>query len=188
MKKFSEMLKPFYSIILGTLMLLFYMDLLQGAGAWLALGIVGMVFAAYYIGVGILAVVMGDKLTASTRGLIESLSVLLFPLFMFVFFLITAIGGGLTPTGWIIVILGMVSSLGFIVLYALSVFGKNDALKNLTRLFAFIFILALILFVLLFIGDGTLGGIDLIQLGICIVFTAMLLPAVKPEEEAPKAE
>ena len=107
MKKLGELLKPFYSIILGALMLLYYMDWLEGGGARLAMGIVAMVLAAYYIGIGILAVVMGDKLTASTRGTVESLSVLLFPLFMFVFFLLSAIGGGLTPTGWVIIIIGM---------------------------------------------------------------------------------
>ena len=188
MKKLGELLKPFYSIILGALMLLYYMDWLQGAGSVLAMGIVAMVLAAYYIGIGILAVVLGDKLTASTRGTVDSLSILLFPLFMFVFFLLSAIGGGLGPTGWVIVILGMVAALGFIVLYALSVFGKNDSLKNLTRLFAFIFILALILTVLLLFGDGTLGGIDVVQFGICFVFTAMLLSAIQPAEEAPKSE
>jgi len=189
MKKLGEMLKPFYSIILGTLMLLFYMDLLQSSGAWLALGIVGMVFAAYYICVGIATVVTGDKLSAPTRGIIESLSVLLFPVFMFVFFLITAIGGAGSPTDWVIVILGMVSSIGFTALYVLSVFGKNSSLMNLTRLFAFIFILALILFILLFIGNGTLGGINIVQFAICVVYSVMLISAVEPTaEEESKTE
>ena len=188
MKKFSELLKPFYSIILGALMLLFYMNWLQGGGSVLALGIIAMVLAAYYIGIGILAVVMGDKITAATRGVLDSLSVLLFPLFMFVFFLLSAIGGGLNPTGWVIIILGMVTALGFIVLYILSVFGKNDSLKNLTRLFAFTFILSLLLSILLLFGDGTLGGIDIVQFAICFIFSTMLISAVQTADEAPKSE
>lgn len=187
MKKFSEMLKPFYSIILGALMLLFYMDWLEYGGAGLALGIVAMVLAVYYIGIGIMTVVMGDKLTASTRSTLESLSIMLFPIFMFVFFLLETINGKFGPTDWVIHIMGMASALGFVLLYAICIFGKNAALKNITRLFGLIFILALLLFVL-FAANGLLGNIDLVQFAIFFVFTAMLLPAVKPAEEAPKSE
>ena len=189
MKKLGEMLKPFYSIILGTLMVLFYMDWLSYGGAALALGIVAMVFAVYYIGVGIMTVVMGDKLNESTRSALGSISILLFPLFMFVYFLLETITAKFGPTGWVIHILGMVAALGLFVLYSIQTFGKNASLKNMTQLFSFIFILALLLFILLFIGDGTLGNIDLVQFAICFIYSTMLLSAVQPAaEEAPKSE
>ena len=193
MKKFSEILKPFYSIIFGALLLLFYLNWLSAGGSALALGIIALIFAIYYIGVGIVTVVCGGSLSAALLKIFDTVSVVLFPLFMFVYFLITVINGAdfLGPNGWVIVILSMIASLALVTVYSIVGFLNMGDLKNIAQLLSFVFILALLLDILFSAtGDAVvLGNVNVVQFAIYLVFSAMLLSSVaKLGDEPPKAE
>lgn len=202
MKKIYELIKPFLSIVLGALMLLEYMNFLGAGGAALALGIIAVIFAAYYLVVGILSVVIGPKL-GPTKRILDVVGISLFPLFFFVYRLLIVISGGLGVTGWILDILGMVGALACAVFVYVAAFSKGKVIKRLALLFAMIFVLVLLL-ALLFDFDGAvigLGAIILVDLFSYLAYGAMLFmfvtglskeavepaPEEKPEEE-PKAE
>ena len=186
MKKISELLKPYLSIILGALLLLVYLNWLSYQEWALALGIIAVVMAAYYIAAGIIGIVLGEKLPKGLKLALDITSICFFPVFMFVYFLLLTINGhdALGPTGWAIIIISMVASLALPCAYAVSKFVKNGLLGKLCFLFAAVFILALLLNVLFaFNGDPiVLGNINIISVVIYFVYGYMLMNSLlKPE-------
>ncbi len=194
MKKLHEFIKPFLSIILGALLLLFYMNWLTGQDAQLAIGIIAIVMAAYYLTVGILGVVLGDKL-GNAKKIFDIISICFFPTFMFVYFLVVTINGAsvIGPTGWVILILSMISSLALVVAFIIASFVKAQVFKRFTILFAATFVLALLLNLLFDLAGNpiVLGNFNIIAFVIYFIYTNMLLSSLsigkekkaKPEEE-----
>ena len=204
MKKVYELIKPFLSIILGALMVLEYMNWLGGGGAILAIGIIAIIFGAYYLAIGIVTVVAGPKL-GKARFVLECISAVLFPLFFFVYRLCLMIGGGLGVTGWVLAIIGVVVALALVVFIFVAAFTPNKLMKRLAMLFAMVFGLVLLL-ALIFDLDGTalgVGAIVLVDLFSFLAYGAMAFvfvnglgkggeepkPEVEPApEEAPAEE
>ena len=186
MKKISELLKPYLSIILGALLLLVYLNWLSQQEWVLALGIIAVVMAAYYLAVGVVGIVLGDKLPKGLKLALDITSICFFPVFMFVYFLLLTINGhqAMGPTGWVIAIISMAASISLPCAYACSKFVKAPLLGKLCFLFAAIFVLALLLNVLFdFIGDPiVLGNINIISVVIYFVYGYMLMNSLlKPE-------
>lgn len=182
MKKIYEKIKPFFSVILGALLLLSYLFYVQRDGSALALGIVSIVVAAFYIGYGVVAIILGDKLPALLKKILDVVVFCLFPAFMFTEFLIITINlyDNYTPAGWIIAILGMVAALGIAAIYAVASFVKVKILGRLVQLFALIFVLALLMNVL-FDATGLpeiLGNIALVYLIIYSTYACILFSAI----------
>ena len=186
------LLRPNILIIFGALLILYYMNWLQGGGAMLALGIVAVVMAAYYVAIGVLGIVIGDKLP---KKVFDIISASLYPLFMFVYFLITlinlaGIANYMGPTAWVIAILSLIGSLGLAVLYPLAKLTNDKLLTKLSFLFAPIFALILLLNIV-FDSQGNsnvLGMIDMILLAIYLVYCFYLFSAMGGEEPASAAE
>ena len=193
MKKLHEFLKPFLSIILGALLLLFYMNWLTGQDAQLAIGIIAIVMAAYYLTVGILGVVLGDKL-GGAKKIFDIISICFFPTFMFVYFLVVAINGAeaIGPTGWVILILSMVASLALVVVFIIASFVKAPVFKRFAILFAATFVLALLLNLLFDLAGNpiVLGNFNIIAFVIYFIYTNMLLSSLSigKEKKAKEAE
>ena len=166
MKKVTDFLKPNILIILGALLLLVYINLLQGNGAALAIGIVAVIFASYYLLVGILGLVLGNRISGAVKNGLDVVSACLFPILMFVITLIDTINNaqGMGPTAWIIAIIMMISSIALAAIYALSKFANVDMVNRFAYLFAAIFVLALLLDLLFTAGGATrtLGNISVI--------------------------
>ena len=133
MKKISEIIKPYLTLILGALLFLVYLNWLSYEGEALAIGIIAVIIAVYYLTVGILGVVVGDKLPVAAKKAFDIASICLFPVFMFVYWLIITINGAdaIRPTGWVIVILSMVSALAFAGLFVVSRLVPNKLLSRL---------------------------------------------------------
>ena len=190
MKKISELIRPFICVILGALLLLFYLNWLAGSGVTLGIGITAIVMAAYYLAVGILGVVLGDKM-GGARKIIDIISIAFFPLFMFVYFLLIIINAAqaMGPTGWTIAIVSMIGALAFPVFYIVSRFVNVKWLSRIAVLFGAIFILVLITNVLFdTVGNPiVLGNINIIGLVIYSVYSYMLINALfvpdRPKEE-----
>ena len=190
MKKVGLLIKPYLCIIFGALLFLIYLNLLAGEGSALALGIIGVVLSAIYLGIGIVEVLLGDKLNKTAKLVFDVCVISLFPLFMFVNYILTVINmadleGGVGPTAWTIAIISMVGSLGLAVIAPITKFVKNKVLSRISFLFAAIFVLVLLLNIL-FDYDGTpatLGGVSIIILVLYVVFSIMLFNSFEPQDD-----
>ena len=67
MKKVSELIKPYITIIFGALLLLIYLNYLSFKEMALAIGIIAVVIASFSLVGGILFVVMGDKMNDTLK-------------------------------------------------------------------------------------------------------------------------
>ena len=200
MKKIGDLLRPNILIILGAIMFLVYLNFLsfgEASGGLLAIGIIGIIFAVYYLAIGILGIIVGDKFSAMLSKIFDIISACLFPVFMFIVMLINIIlvgGNGLLPTGWIVLIFGMIGSLALAAMFPIAKFVNKPVVAKFANLFAAIFGLILLLHLLYsqqsLVIDGTpitLGGIDLLMLVIYISFMVFLFGALNKAEE-PKEE
>jgi len=195
MKRISDLLKPFLSVIFGALLFLCFFDLLASDGESLAIGIVAVVLAAYFLTVGILGSCLGDKFPAKTKAILNACGVGAYPLFMGVYFLLLLISRAsdewvtVGPMGWTIAIFSIAASLGLGVLFLCAFFSKKHFFIRSTFLFSCLFVLALLLDILLTNGNpATLGSIVVLFVVLYAVYSGMLFNALKTlQEEYKKA-
>ena len=198
MKRLQEILKPFLAIILGALLLLRYLNWLQGQNQTLAIGIIAMVLAALYLSLGILGFTLNNRLPSGAKKAFSLTAVVAFPLFLFVYFLLLTIriAEDLGPNGWFLAILKMIAALSFAVVFLLAGLLKNRHLNKLALLLASVFVLALLLEALFDAwGDPVgLGSIIVVEVVIFFLYGNILfnsLPNAKGEpapEVAPQQE
>lgn len=192
MKKLGDLIKPFATIVFGALLLFYYLNYLQYRGTALALGIFALLLAIYYIGIGVVSIILGEKFPSNVKRIFDVIAIALFPVFVFIVYIMMATSGGdFGPTGWIIVILCMNASIIFAALFVVAAFVKVSILQRLAQLFAAIFVLSLLVNVLYTFGTGGnpsgwayLGEIDIMLVVLYCLYTSMLLNALK--EESPK--
>ena len=200
MKKIGDFLKPNMFIIFGALLLLYFLNYLSLNGASLAIGIFAVILSTYYLVVGILGILIGNKFSPQLKKIFEVLSVSLFGVFMFIYFLLTTINGAqinglMGPTAWIVQILSMAAALGLAVVYTIARLVNIDALMRFAYLFSAIFALALLLNILFDISGNSrlLGNVDILLVVIYVIFTFYLFStltnkAESKEESQEKAE
>ena len=192
MKKVQELIKPVILIIFGALLFLYYLNWLQNQEGALALGIIGVVFAVYYLTIGILYVVIGNKLPKPVKMVFDIVNVSLFAILMFTRFLIIVIYNydSMGPTAWTIKILSMIASLCLIPFYVLARVTNKAIFCRLGFLFAAVFSLALLLDVLFTDGGNgaTLGSINMIVFVIYALFVDVLFSSLPKGEIAAKEE
>ena len=200
MKKIGDFLKPNMFIIFGALLLLYFLNYLSLNGASLAIGIFAVILSTYYLVIGILGILIGNKFSPQLKKIFEVLSVSLFGAFMFIYFLLTTINGAqinglMGPTAWIVQILSMAAALGLAVVYTIARLVNIDALMRFAYLFSAIFALALLLNILFDISGNSrlLGNVDILLVVIYVIFTFYLFStltnkAESKEESQEKAE
>lgn len=166
MKKITDYLEQNILIIFGALLFIYYLNYLAYGGAALAIGISAIIISAYYLTVGILLVLIGNKLSPKAKKMFNLLSVSLFAVFMFIKFLLLTINAAsaMGPTAWTIKILSMAASLALIVIYIVSKFSAESFAYRFAHLFSLIFVLVLLLDILFDLGGNskTLGDIDVL--------------------------
>ena len=187
MKKIQELIKPVLMIIFGALLLLFYMNFINqdAQPGYSALGIIGVIIAAYYLTIGILNLIIGKKL----GKIFDILNIDLFAVLMFTQFLIIVIyfADNMGATAWVIKILSMIAALTLAAFYTVSKLVNVPVIKRFTLLFAGVFALAMLLDIL-FDDRGfgeVLGNINMISLAIYAIFASILFSNVL-KEDAPK--
>ena len=176
-----------------------FLNYLSLNGAGLAIGIFAVVLSVYYLVVGILGVLIGNKFSPQLKKIFEVLSVSLFGAFMFTYFLLTTINGAqinglMGPTAWTMQILSMAAALGLVVVYTIARLVNKDALMRFAYLFSAIFALALLLNILFDISGNSrvLGNVDILLVAIYVIFTFYLFSTLtnkaeskeEPEEKA----
>ena len=192
MRKVSEFIKPYISIVFGVLLLLFYLNWLSYEGGALAIGIIAIALSAYYVASGLLGVLLGDKLPKGLRKAFDICTIVLFPTFMFIYFLIMTvnIAENMGPAGWLIIILSMSASIAFACMFTVAKVVNNKVISRLALMFAAIFALALLLNILFdSVGNPiALGAINIIALVIYGIFTYMMFNslALSASKEEPK--
>ena len=189
MKKISDLLKPFSSIVLGTLILLYFLNNLSMRGGLLAVGIIALILAVYYIAIGIVNFALGVRMPRSAKKVFDSISLAAFPVFAFVVFLVTLINmhSQFGPAGWVLSIIYLVVSIGAALMLVLGTCIDNRGLRKASQLCGMIFALVLVLDIL-FGETGAavkLGELDLVLAFIYLIYGQMLFLSFV---EAPKAE
>lgn len=178
MKKLNEILRPFFEIILGALILLMNLNNLQGENEVLAYGIIAMVLAAFYISIGVIGLTLNNRLSGSAKKVLEIGAVVAFPVFMFVYFLLSTINLAdyLGPNGWFLAVLKMVASICFALTFLLAGILKNRHINKMALLFASIFILVLLLEVLFDqVGNPIgLGGVVIVEVVVYFIYGNIL--------------
>ena len=197
MKKIKELIKPFIFIIFGALLFLFFFNYLGVGGPYLAIGIVAIVLSVYFLVVGILSVVLGEKL-GKAKGILNLVGVATFPLLMGVIFLLSLIGNAkneytyLGPNGWTIAILSIAAAFAIGVMLFIAFFVRSKGFHRVTFLFGAIFVLALLLDILISEGFAVaLGQIVVLQVILYAAYTSMLfdvLSSLKENKEPKKVE
>ena len=197
MKKIKELLKPFIFIIFGALLFLIFFNYLGVGGPYLAIGIVAIVLSVYFLVVGILSVVLGEKL-GKAKGILNLVGVATFPLLMGVIFLLSLIGDAkseytyLGPNGWTIAILSIAAAFAIGVMLFIAFFVRSKGFHRVTFLFGAIFVLALLLDILISEGFAVaLGQIVVLQVILYAAYTSMLfdvLSSLKENKEPKKVE
>lgn len=197
MKKLQDIIRPFLAIILGALMFLVYLNYLQAQlpkqATMLAIGIVAVIFAASYVVIGILNTVLGFKIQGTVKKVLDVCCVAMFPILMFVSFLIIAINSAqlFGPTSWVILIVMLFASIFLALMYGLAAFAPNKVLKRVASLFGSFFVLALLLDVLFDVITGfpnAIGDISMVHFAIYFIYVSMLLNSLGALEEGKAAE
>ena len=123
-------------------------------------------------------------MSSGLKKVFDILTVCLFPLLMFVIYLITTINGYriFGPTGWVIIVISMVSSLALALFAFVAQFAQSDEINKINRLFAIIFVLALLLNVLFTqAGDSiVLGNLDIIVVVIYALYVDIMFASLSP--------
>ena len=197
MKKLQDIIRPFLAIILGALLFLVYLNYLQAQlpeqATMLAIGIVAVIFAAFYVAIGILNIVLGFKIQGTVKKVLDVCCVAMFPVLMFVSFLITAISSAqlFGPTSWVILIVMLFASIFLALMYGLAAFAPNKVLKRVSSLFGSFFVLALLLDILFDVITGfpnAIGDISMVHFAIYFIYVSMLLNSLGALEEGQAAE
>lgn len=201
MKKVTDFLKPNILIIFGALLFLYYLNYLNQKEGWLAIGIIAVVLSVYYLAIGIIGLLLGDKLSPSTKRVFDVISVCLFAAFMFTVLLIKTIYYAqakvyvsfeetrplMGPTAWVVAILSMTASLALLGVYPVAKFVRKPVVLRFGYLFSAIFALALLLAVL-FDRTGAsvvLGDFDVLLVAIYIIFVIYLFGSLEQADAAP---
>jgi len=201
MKKVSDLLKPFLSVIFGALLFLCHFNSLGLGGGGLAIGIVAVVLAGYFVTVGLLSTLLGEKFPRRLKENLEAVGVGVYPLFLgayFLTFLIMSVKAKnyVGPMAWTISLISIAAAFGLGVLFFLAYFLRRRTLARLTFTFSSVFILMLLLDILLVNGNpATLGSIVVLKVVLYGVFVGMLINALssfkallKLKKEEPKPE
>lgn len=186
MKKIMDLVKPYLSLIFGVLFFLLYLNYLSADGEVFAIGLVAVIISSYYLCVGILGIVLGDKMPEGLKKVFGILSVSLFPAFMFVNYLLMVIrmSNYMGPTAWVIYPLCMAASIGLVGFYVVSRFVKSPVVSRLAGMFAAIFVLALIADILFDAqGNQTIfGNIGVVSLLVSSIFAFLLFNSLGKEK------
>ena len=199
MKKALGFLKSNIMIFIGALLLLLFMNYLALGGTTLALGIFATLIALYYIAIGVLGIILGDKLNALTRKIFDVVAISLFAFLMFlaaIFNLVSMIQESTDPqfpqtfgpTAWFIAIFTLLTALALAGFYPFARLFKNEGLKRLGLLFSALFALGLLLDQLFdFTGFAiTLGQIQFVYIAVDLLFVIYLFDSFGDAKEEPK--
>lgn len=195
MKKVMDLFKPFLALVLGILMFLFYLNYYVKSGVpgtTLAIGIVGLVIACWFIFVGVFGVAW-PRMPAGLKKAFDIVSIVSYATFIFVELLIEVIQlhAAMGASSWIVYILAMVAAMGLSVVYIISRFVKGEAMARVASIFGMVFVLALISKILFPAGKGdpvTLEDISVVPVLIYIVYCSLLLKSLAKEKRAPAQE
>ena len=200
MKKALGIIKSNILIFVGALLFLSFLNYVAMGGALLALGIIAIIAAIYYIVIGVLSLFIGDKLSALMRKVFEIIAVCLFALVLFVGTVISLVNmiqastdpnfpTTFLPNAWLIMVIALLTSFALLGFYPVARLVKNDVIKKLGFIFASTFAIGALLNVL-FDSQGnaiTLGNIPLVYVAILIAFVFYLFGTLADtKEEEPK--
>ena len=189
MKKIMGLIKPFLALVLGILMLLYYLNYYIGSGvtgSYLALGIIGLVIGSWLIFAALIGL-LWPRMPVGLKKVFDIVSISSFAGFMFVDFLMEVINTyqAMGASSWIIYVLGMVASSGLCAVYIISRFVRGDAMSKVASIFGLVFVLALIsrlLFPASAQGPVSIDDIPLVPVLMYVIYCFLLFKSLAKEK------
>lgn len=180
MKKIGSLIKSYVAIILGTLLLLNFMNYFALGGGYIAIGVIAMILAAFFIGVGLITALFNDKISEKGMKLLSIIGMVSFPAFLFTGELIGIIDSAPNlPTAWVIEIISLIASIMLALAYLFASLSPSKALNTFVKLAAGIFVLSFILNILFQNGiPADIGDIPLVMTAIYGCFLYMLFQSI----------
>ena len=200
MKKAFCFLKGNILLFIGALLFFAYLNYFAAGNALLALGIIATLTAIYFIVIGVLNVLIGDKFSALMRKVFEIIAVCSFALLLFTGTVISLVNmiqistnpnSNMTflPNAWLIMIIASLTSFALMGFYPVARLVKGAAIKKLGFVFASLFAVGALLNVI-FDAQGTaitLGDVPFVYVTILIAFNFYLFETLVDAKEEPKA-
>ena len=183
------LIKPFLALVLGILMLLYYLNYYIGSGvtgSYLALGIIGLVIGSWLIFAAVIGIAW-PRMPVGLKKVFDIVSISSFAGFMFVDFLMEVINTyqAMGASSWIIYVLGMVASSGLCAVYIISRFVRGDAMSKVASIFGLVFVLALIsrlLFPASAQGPVSIDDIPLVPVLMYVIYCFLLFKSLAKEK------
>lgn len=188
MEKIRNLIKPYLAVVFGVLFLLANLNYLTGGRATVVtVGVFALIFAIYYIAYGLVAALFSNKIPANVKKPLDVVVICLYPLFEFIISLIMIIENAnmIGPSGWIIIILTLISSIAFVVLYVMGNFVNGLKLDGIIYLLGFIFTVALVVSHIFYL-DGTpiiIGDVAIVDIAIVAIYISMMFASFKKENK-----
>ena len=184
-----DLFKPFLALVLGILMFLFYLNYYVKSGVpgtTLAIGIVGLVVACWFVFAGVIGVAW-PRMPVGFKKTIDIISIVSFATFVFVELLIQVIQvyAAMGASSWIVYILAMIAALGLSVMYIISRFVRGEAVARIASIFGLVFVLALISKILFPAGEGgpvSLDDIPVVPVLIYVIYCSLLFKSLAKEK------
>lgn len=188
MKKVQSVIKPFLAIIIGALLFLYFLNYLSSSDAILAEGIVGIIVAVLFLGIGVVGVILADKLPELVKKILELSAIGLFSIFLFVLTLINLIqvydrfddlNRKVPPTGWVVAISGMIVYLllpmALVAFYILTKIFHKKIFARFATLISGIFAVAALLSLLFQTNEISMQfGVQIVLGSIDVIFTVIM--------------
>ena len=150
MKKIRDFIKPYLLIIFGTLFLLLFSDLLDGGTGDIVFGVFAIIFAIFYVVIGVIKIAAADKVKDGVKNVLDFLTYSLFPFFMFAYGIFTLIDAfNMLPVNLIIIwFLIIVSALLLMIFQGFVKLGKATNCARFVFLFDALFVISMALMTL----------------------------------------
>ena len=188
MKKVQSAIKPFLAIIIGALLFLYFLNYLSSSDAILAEGIVGIIVAVLFLGIGVVGVILADKLPELVKKILELSAIGLFSIFLFVLTLINLIqvydrfddlNRKVPPTGWVVAISGMIVYLllpmALVAFYILTKIFHKKIFARFAALISGIFAVVALLSLLFQTNEISVQfGVQIVLGNIDVIFTVIM--------------
>ena len=202
MKKALGIIKSNILIFIGALLFLSFLNYVAMGGAFLALGIIAILTALFFIVIGVLNLIIGDSLSRIAKKIFEIIAVCSFALVLFVGTVISLVNmiqivadpnsyTTFLPNGWFIMIVALLTSFALLGFYPVARLVKGAGIKKIGLIFACLFVMGAFLNVMFDVQGNaiTLGDIPFVYVTILVAFAFYLFGTLGEGEieEEPKA-
>lgn len=184
MKKVLDLVKQFVAIVFGALIILCYLNDLSVGGTATVRAVFAFLVGSYFILIGLLGMLCKEQIGEKALKIMNGAGMAAYASLFFLIVMLDVIdlNAGYGVNGWVIADFALTVSIAFAVLYIIVLFVNNRVVIRLANLFGMLFLLAIVLYGIVFTPIGnrnTLANIALITLIIRVTYASIYLGNIK---------